>query len=121
MESKIKLLKELRDEEGHKINEIPDDAELLNKFYQFLISKKISRKKAFSIIYYLQEDLPVFSDEIEQCCVCKSIFDTGWEGLFWQSKGKYYCGACESIVPANYDRGTVENYLKIYSYYGKLC
>jgi len=52
-------------------------------FYKAEFSK-MSPKKAYAIIYYLQEHLPVFADHIESC-------DN--------------CGDCEYLVPANYDRG----------------
>ena len=57
-----------------------DDLRWIEEFYKFLhgdapdeisfsrgYQPKLSHKKAFSIIYYLQEHFPVFPDHIEQC------------------------------------------------------
>lgn len=95
-----------------------DDLEWLQEFFDFLQgavhkelhfsrghAPKMSAKKAFSIIYYLQEHLPVFPDHIERCWHCGALFDTCSEGLYWQVKGRHYCGSCEYFVPQNYDRG----------------
>ena len=92
------------------------DCEWMQEFFDFLqgdnktpvvLSRgrqpKMSKKKAFAIIYYLQEHLPVFSDHIEVCDVCKDLFDTEQEGTYWETKGKHYCGCCEDIVPPNAD------------------
>jgi len=94
------------------------DVEWMQEFFDFLqgdipewlhLSRghipKMSAKKAFSIIYYLQEHLSVFPDSIELCWNCGELFDTESEGLHWQAKGRHYCGACEDQVPRNYDRG----------------
>lgn len=93
-----------------------DDVEWIQGFYNFLKGEvpetmtlrrghqpKMSEKKAFSIIYYLQEHLPVFPDRIERCDTCGFLFDSYSEGLYWESKGKHYCGSCEYLVPENYD------------------
>lgn len=106
--NEIKLLKELKENRGKS------DIKLIDEFYDFLTSKKtenqkglgLSFKKAFEIIYYLQEYLPVFPDSIEQCWACKRLFDRQSEGLYWESKGRHYCGICEVLVPENYDIGS---------------
>lgn len=95
-----------------------EDLEWVEEFYQFLqgeIPEKIhfprghkphlSQKKAFSIIYYLQEHFPILPDHIERCDNCGSLFDDFNEGLYWETKGKHFCGGCEYLVPQNYDRG----------------
>ena len=95
-----------------------DDVEWLQEFYEFLQGQvpegiyfgrghapKLSAKKAFSIIYYLQEKMPVFPDHIEKCWNCGRLFDDHQEGLYWESKGRHYCGNCTHLVPENYDRG----------------
>ena len=92
--------------------------EQVTEFYEFLQGKcpdglkfghghqpKLSTKKAFAIIYYLQEQLKIFSDRVEKCDNCNDLFDTWREGLYWESKGKHYCGGCEDIAPTNYDKG----------------
>ncbi len=93
------------------------DVEWVEEFYQFLqgvVPKgihyrrgcvpKLSKKKAFAIIYYLQEHFPLIPDHMEVCWWCGDIFDSG-EGLYWETKGRYYCGGCDYNVPQNYDRG----------------
>jgi len=93
-----------------------DDLEWINEFYQFLqgespetikIGKtnqpKLSPKKAFTIIWYLQEHFSVLPDHIEQCSVCKELYDSNNSGIYWESKGKFYCGGCDYLVPYNYD------------------
>ena len=95
-----------------------EDVEWIQEFFDFLQGEvpekiyfkrgyvpKLSPKKAFSIIYYLQEKLPVFPDYIEQCWYCGRLFDTDTEGLYWESKNRHYCGSCDHYVPQNYDRG----------------
>jgi hypothetical protein len=94
------------------------DVEWLQEFYEFLQGNvpnslhlkkghipKMSPKKAFKVIYYLQEHFPVFPDHIEKCWSCGRLFDTYSEGLYWESKGRHYCGSCDHLVPLNYDRG----------------
>lgn len=99
-------------------NKTDTDVEWLEEFFDFLQGKvpealhfgrghvpKLNAKKAYSIIYYLQEYLPVFPDYIEVCWNCGSLFDTESEGLYWETKGRHYCGSCDHLVPMNYDRG----------------
>lgn len=84
-----------------------DDYEVMQEFYEFLQDKpfNLTAKKAFMIIYYLQEDLPIFPNHIEKCWRCGRLFDTWSEGLYWESKCRHYCGDCWGEVPENYDRG----------------
>lgn len=92
------------------------DLESINRFYEFLQGEKpegmkllsqpkMTPKQAFSIIYFLQENLYIFPDTIEKCSVCNKLYDTDSEGIYWESKGKFYCGSCVYLVPENYDRG----------------
>lgn len=66
---------------------------------------KLSAKKAYQIIYILQEGMRIIPDTYEQCWNCKELFDTNESGLCWESKGRHYCDGCEYLVPENYDRG----------------
>lgn len=66
---------------------------------------KLSDKKAFQIILFIQEHLRIIPDHYEQCYNCKSIFDTYSDGLYWETKGRHYCGVCSDLVPYNYDKG----------------
>lgn len=95
------------------------DLDKINEFYRFLTGEempdtisvnlgrkpKMSEKKAFVIIWYLQEHLSIFPDHIERCDTCGGLFDTNSEGIYWETKGKHYCGGCDYLVPQNYDRG----------------
>lgn len=107
--SEIKLFK---NNSGRSLS----DVEWIEEFYEFLQGgvleglvfghghkPKLSAKKAFAIIYYLQEYLPVFPDHIEKCWRCGCLFDSDSEGLYWQAKGRPYCGGCWHVVPRNYD------------------
>jgi hypothetical protein len=93
-----------------------DDLQWINEFYEWLqgekaefviegFKPKLTGKKAFEIIMYLQEVLPVFPDTIERCTSCGTLYDSGREGIHWETKGKFYCSACSDLVPENYDRG----------------
>lgn len=100
-------------------NRTDSDLDKLNEFYEFLQGKsmpdgikigrghkpKMSAKKAFSIIWYLQEHLSVFPAQIEQCSVCGDLYDSYSSGIYWETKGKHFCGACDHLVPYNYDKG----------------
>lgn len=92
--------------------------EWINEFYEFLQGKqlegmtvgvqrqpRLTQKKAFTIIWYLQEHLRVLPDHVERCNNCGELFDTHSDGIYWESKGKHYCGGCTHLVPENYDRG----------------
>ena len=94
------------------------DLEWIEEFYEFLQDEcsenirlrkghqpKMSAKKAFAIIWYLQEHFPVFPDTIEKCWNCDNLFDTDSEGIYWQSKYRHYCSNCKYLVPYTYDRG----------------
>jgi len=109
-----KTIKLIKDNENRNLS----DLELVTEFYNFLqgvvpenISignghkPKMSEKKAYSIIWYLQEHFSILPDNIEQCSVCKSLYDHNSEGIHWATKGKNFCGACDYLVPYNYDRG----------------
>lgn len=74
------------------------DVEWIRMFYEYLMTeKKLTKSKAFSIIYYLQEHLPVFPDHIELCSVCGELFDSWASGHYSDLTGKHYC--CESCEP----------------------
>lgn len=112
MKNEIKLLK-------NNDNRDDSDLEKINEFYRFLTGEempekitmarghkpKMSEKKAFAIIWYLQEHLSILPDHIERCDVCGELYDKHSSGIYWETKGKNYCGACDYLVPQNYDRG----------------
>ena len=83
------------------------DVERVEEFCSFLQGKliKLSAKKAFEVIYHLQEHFPVIPDHIEMCWNCKRLYDSNEEGLYWETKGRHYCAGCSQLVPENYDKG----------------
>lgn len=66
-------------------------------------SPNLTPKKAFQVIWFLQEHVRLIPDTYEQCYNCKGLFDTNESGLYWESKGRHYCDLCEYLVPDNYD------------------
>lgn len=64
----------------------------------------LSPKASFSIVYVIQEALGLLSDAIEQCNVCKELFDSDCEGVYGGDKvdtdrktkyhGKHFCDIC---------------------------
>jgi len=94
------------------------DEEWIDEFLEFLQGNppdsihlvrghapKLSKKKAWSIVWYLQEHFPILPDSIEMCYNCGSIFDSDEEGVYWESKHRHYCDGCLRFVPENHDRG----------------
>ena len=93
------------------------ELEKINELYRFLTGEKtpdgmllsshckpkMTEKKAFAIIWFLQERMGILPDNIERCSCCGGLYDTGKDGIYWESKGKFFCGACEYQVPENYD------------------
>lgn len=117
MMSKYEEQRQSGDLKALKNNDNKDWEELqwIQEFYEFLQgrlpeslsfprghSPKLSKKKAYAIIYYLQEHMPLIPDQYEQCSICGDIYDSSTEGIYWESKCKFYCGACEHL---NYDKG----------------
>ncbi len=111
MKNEIKLLK-------NNNNRTDSDLEWIDEFYRFLQGEipenisicrghkpNMSAKKANTIIWYLQEHFSIFPDTIEKCSNCNSLFDTNSEGIYWETKGKSFCGGCDHLVPYNFDRG----------------
>lgn len=90
----------------------------IDEFYTFLqgnevegvstskhCTPKLNEKKAYMIIWYLQEHLRVLPSSIERCDTCGTLYDGDSEGIYWESKGKFFCGGCDYLVPENYDKG----------------
>ena len=111
MENQIHLLK-------NNDKRTDSDLEKIKEFFDFLTGTQpdsinlgrghkpaLSEKKAFSIIWYLQEHLSIFPDQIEKCDSCGDLYDSYSEGIYWESKGRFYCGCCCDQVPENYDQG----------------
>ena len=111
MYKQIKLLK-------NNDERTDSDLEWIEEFYNFLQgeipekitlghghSPKMTSKKAFAIIWYLQEHFSILPDNIERCSSCDGLYDCNSEGLYWETKGKHYCGVCCDQVPEKYDKG----------------
>ena len=90
--NKINLLK-------NNVKENRGDVEWMQEFFDFLQGDvpegvylhntlTMTQDEAFSIIYYLQEHLPIFPDYIEVCNNCGELYNSESEG----SHG--YCGDC---------------------------
>lgn len=94
---------------GHKVREesVMNEnitVEQVNEFYNFLQGElpkaitmkcppKLSSKKAFGIVWYLQEHLRILPDNFERCCSCGSLFNTNQEGSI--KRNRNYCSGCE--------------------------
>lgn len=98
-------------------NRSDSDIEWIEEFYKFLQGEcpkkitlrphnqpKLTQKKAFAIIWYLQEHFSILPDTIKRCDTCGELYNTDSEGIYWETKGKFYCGGCCDVVPWNYDR-----------------
>jgi len=57
-------------------------------------SPRLSKRKAFSVIWYLQERLGVLPDIVEQCCKCGDLFNDEAEGIHIERTGRHYCESC---------------------------
>lgn len=89
MSKEIKLLK-------NNDNKDQTDVEWAKDVYDYLVSIGIGKKRAFSIIYFLQERFPVIPDHIEQCSICGELYDTYSQGHHSELTGKFYCSeSCE--------------------------
>ncbi|KKN08142.1 hypothetical protein LCGC14_1059540 [marine sediment metagenome] len=69
---------------------------------------KLKPKKAFSVIWFLQEILHCLPDNIEQCDDCKDLYDTDSEGHILDDQydldgktlpKKYWGHWCDNCVP----------------------
>ncbi len=69
---------------------------------------KMSRKHAFSVIWFLQEIIHCLPDHIEQCDDCLELFDTDREGYYLDDQyklgnrtlpKKYWGSWCDNCVP----------------------
>lgn len=84
--------------------------EKMEEFYNFLMGKeipegmripkhcqpKLTPKKAFTIIWFLQEHFRILPDNIEQCDVCRDLFDRNKSGTYDEKKQKNYCEFCRT-------------------------
>lgn len=91
-----------------KSNEVTIDE--VRELYEFLQGRvpnsltikhppKLSKKRAFLIIWYLQEYFRILPDHFEQCSVCGELYDSYSEGHHSDLTGKFYCN--EDCEPPN--------------------
>lgn len=78
-----------------------EDFEILYKFLQGeppegvkAYNPRLSARKAFSVIWFLQEITGVLPDNIDRCCSCDDLFDSDREGFHVESTGRNYCDGC---------------------------
>lgn len=82
--------------------------ELIKEFFEFLQGKcpdaintdnlpMLSSEQAFSVIYYLQEHLPIFPDTIEKCDSCGELFDLFYSGRHCDTCGNL-CEDCDDCI-----------------------
>ena len=103
MDNHIKLLK-------NNSKRTDSDLDKINEFYEFLQGNlpegmhlgrghgvKLSKNKAMSIIWYLQEHLSILPDNIEKCSICGDLYDTWSSRHYSEKQGKHYCGACDNL------------------------
>jgi hypothetical protein len=85
----------------------------INEFYLFLQTGEadkikvyhkpmLSKDQAFTIIWYLQEHFPLLPDNIEQCDVCKDLYNSNSTGIYSEEgneHGHNFCGSCDYLAP----------------------
>jgi len=89
-----------------------DDEQWMNEFYYFLQGQlpdgiktqllNLTPSQAYTIIWYLQEKLPVFPDNICQCDNCLDLYNDSNSGYYSEKGneiGNSFCGACEHLAP----------------------
>ena len=59
--------------------------------YDLKHQPKLSKLKAFTVIYILQEKFGVIPCNFERCVACGDIFDTEQEGQYVERTGSHYC------------------------------
>lgn len=89
------------------------DLEWVQEFYEFLQGDppaniltnkiKLSKNKAFTIIWYLQEQFSILPDHICQCDRCGDLYDSYEEGYHSEKKSKFYCGNCTTFKDEEQD------------------
>ena len=77
--------------------------EHIKALYEFLQGKpaegvyikpapKLSSRKAFGVIYFLQEYLGIIPDKFERCCSCGDLYDADFGGTYYRNR--HYCDGC---------------------------
>jgi hypothetical protein len=55
---------------------------------------RLSQRKAFSVIYFLQEHMNLVPDRFECCVRCGDLYDDHSEGHYDEKTGRHYCSSC---------------------------
>ena len=61
-------------------------------------SKTLSPETAFTIIWYLQEHLSIFPDQIEKCSICGELYDSYIEGYHSEKRDLFMCSSCDDGI-----------------------
>jgi hypothetical protein len=64
-------------------------------FLTRLTQPKLTARKAFSVILFLQERLHLLPDKFEQCPRCLNLFNADCEGHMGTKTDRLYCDSCE--------------------------
>ena len=60
---------------------------------------KLSGKKAFEIIWFLQEITECLPQKYERCSTCGKIYDSETEGFYSELNAGHYCDYCRDYAP----------------------
>ena len=60
---------------------------------------KLSGKRAFEIILFLQEITGCLPQKYERCSTCGEIYNSESEGLYSELNAGHYCGCCMDYPP----------------------
>lgn len=55
-------------------------------------SPKLSQRRAFNVIYFLQEYLGIIPDNFDRCCKCGDIYNSQESGTYYRYRN--YCDHC---------------------------
>lgn len=58
---------------------------------------QLSRREAFSVVYYLQEEMGIIPDHYEMCSECEYIFDSQCAGGTRKSDDAWLCDECATL------------------------
>ena len=70
----------------------PIDEKIMHLAHQ----PKLTRKEAFSMVYYLQEEMHLIPDRFEMCSKCEVLYDSFNEGGTLQGSNANLCNSCAS-------------------------
>lgn len=82
--------------------------EQVEKFYKFLQGElpdgvhvkprpRLSSRRAFDVIWYLQEVMGLIPEHFERCITCGCLYDSNNEGHYDERNG-HHCDSCDSRI-----------------------